>query len=151
MTERDLQLRLLYGNMRALERKNELLEAQIAHDKEAINMLARCLYEEQACRERIEQCYNELVKSYNTVVNVANSQNRVTERASALLDKVDAYVPVLATGDRIKNNPGRKSKVSDDDIKALMEQGLSNRDIAKQLGLSDSAVSLRIKHIKEEG
>lgn len=85
---------------------------------------------------------------YNLTGTVANEAITECRRAGCLLDKVDTYVPVIATGERMHVNPGRTPKVSDNTLLSLQDQGLSLTKIAEEVGLSISTVSVRLKKLR---
>ena len=102
-------------------------------------------------REEVIELRNQvkiLEAHYNFVADVANEAITECRRAGCLLDKVDTYVPVIATGERMHMNPGRTPKVSDDTLLGLQDQGLSLTKIAEEVGLSISTVSVRLKKLR---
>lgn len=85
---------------------------------------------------------------YNLTGSVANEAITECRRAGCLLDKVENYTPVLAVGQRMSEHPGRTPKVSDDTLKSLQDQGLNITQIAEEVGLSISTVSVRLKKLR---
>ena len=102
-------------------------------------------------REEVVELQNQvkiLEAHYNFVADVGNNLVTVIRRAGCLLDRVENYIPVLAVGKKMSEHPGRTPKVSDDTLLSLQDQGLNITQIAEEVGLSVSTVSVRLKKLR---
>lgn len=118
----------------AIIQDNELKEEQIQLLKEQVKQL------------KIQNSL--LVDLYNKAANTANNMNRVHE---SLYNDIKTYVPVISTGLRMREKPGRKTDVSDDLLISLYKQGKGTHEIALEVNKADSTVSIRLKGLKERG
>lgn len=118
----------------AIIQDNELKEEQIQLLKEQVKQL------------KIQNSL--LVSLYNKAANTANNMNRVHE---SLYNDIRTYVPVISTGLRMREKPGRKTDVSDDLLIRLYKEGKGTHEIALEVNKADSTVSIRLKGLRERG
>ena len=121
----DVQVRVI--QLEQKEEEIELLRSQVKELSELVDIMRQ---------------------HYNLTGSVANEAITECRRAGCLLDRVENYIPVLAVGKKMSEHPGRTPKVSDDTLLSLQDQGLNITQIAEQVGLSVSTVSVRLKKLR---
>lgn len=89
-----------------------------------------------------------LADLYNKAANTANEMSSLNE---SLYNDIKTYVPVISTGLRMREKPGRKTDVSDDLLISLYKQGKGTHEIALEVNKADSTVSIRLKGLRERG
>lgn len=89
-----------------------------------------------------------LVDLYNKACNTANEMSSLNE---SLYNDIKTYIPVISTGLRMREKPGRKTDVSDDLLISLYKQGKGTHEIALEVNKADSTVSIRLKGLRERG
>lgn len=118
----------------AIIQDNELKEEQIKELKKQI--------------EELKKQNSLLVDLYNKVANTANDMNRLH---TSLYNDIKTYVPVISTGIRMREKPGRKTDVSDELLIRLYKEGKGTHEIALEVNKADSTVSIRLKGLRERG
>lgn len=118
----------------AIIQDNELKDQQIELLKEQVKQL------------RIQN--NLLVDMYNKAADTANNMSSLNE---SLYNDIKTYVPVISTGQKMREKPGRKTDVSDDILISLYKQGKGTHEIALEVNKADSTISLRLKGLRERG
>lgn len=118
----------------AIIQDNELKEEQIRLLKEQI--------------KELKKQNSLLVDLYNKAANTANEMNSLNE---SLYNDIKTYVPVISTGLRMREKPGRKTDVSDDLLISLYKEGKGTHEIALEVNKADSTVSIRLKGLRERG
>lgn len=118
----------------AIIQDNELKEEQIRLLKDQV--------------EKLKEQNSLLADLYNKACDTANDMNRLNE---SLYIDIKTYVPVISTGLKMREKPGRKTDVSDELLISLYKQGKGTHEIALEVNKADSTVSIRLKGLRERG
>lgn len=124
---------------------NEATVLAIIQDNELKDEQIRLLKEQI---KELKKQNSLLVDLYNKAANTANEMNSLNE---SLYNDIKTYVPVISTGLRMREKPGRKTDVSDDLLISLYKEGKGTHEIALEVNKADSTVSIRLKGLRERG
>ena len=124
---------------------NEATVLAIIQDNELKDEQIRLLKDQI---EEIKKQNRLLVDLYNKAADTANEMSSLNE---SLYNDIKTYVPVISTGLRMREKPGRKTDVSDDLLISLYKEGKGTHEIALEVNKADSTVSIRLKGLRERG